>query len=42
LSNAKAWLGVDTVVDQHGTRAMAQAYLEFLYAEAGQEIAAKH
>jgi sulfate/thiosulfate transport system substrate-binding protein len=33
---------VDKVVDKHGTRAMAQAYLEFLYAEEGQEIAARH
>jgi sulfate transport system substrate-binding protein len=33
---------VDKVVDKHGTRAVAQAYLEFLYAEEGQKIAAKH
>ncbi len=33
---------VDKVVDRHGTRAVAQAYLEFLYSEQGQEIAAKH
>lgn len=33
---------VDKVVDKHGTRALAQAYLEFLYTEEGQEIAAKH
>jgi sulfate transport system substrate-binding protein len=33
---------VDKVADKHGTRALAQAYLEFLYSEAGQEIAAKH
>jgi sulfate/thiosulfate transport system substrate-binding protein len=33
---------VDKVVDKHGTRAVAQAYLEFLYTEEGQEIAAKH
>ena len=31
---------VDKVVDAHGTRAAAQAYLEFLYSEAGQELAA--
>ena len=33
---------VDKVVDKRGTRAVAQAYLEFLYSEEGQEIAAKH
>ena len=33
---------VDTNVDKHGTREIAQAYLEFLYSEAGQEIVAKH
>jgi sulfate/thiosulfate-binding protein len=33
---------VDTVVDRHGTRAVAQAYLEFLYTPEGQEIAAQH
>ena len=33
---------VDKVVDQHGTRAVAQAYLEYLYSEAGQELAVKH
>ena len=33
---------VDKVVDQKGTRALAQAYLEFLYSPAGQELAAKH
>jgi sulfate/thiosulfate transport system substrate-binding protein len=33
---------VDKVVDKRGTRAIATAYLEFLYTEAGQEIAAKH
>jgi sulfate transport system substrate-binding protein len=33
---------VDKVVDRRGTRALAQAYLEFLYTPAGQEIAAKH
>jgi sulfate/thiosulfate-binding protein len=33
---------VDKVVDKRGTRAVAQAYLEFLYAEEGQAIAAKH
>jgi sulfate transport system substrate-binding protein len=35
-----AW--VDKVVDKRGTKAVAQAYLEFLYTEQGQEIAAKH
>jgi sulfate transport system substrate-binding protein len=33
---------VDTVVDKKGTRAAAQAYLEFLYTAEGQAIAAKH
>jgi len=32
---------VDKVVDRRGSRAIAQAYLEFLYTEEGQEIAAK-
>jgi sulfate/thiosulfate-binding protein len=33
---------VDKNVDRHGTRAAAQAYLEFLYTPEGQEIAAKN
>jgi sulfate transport system substrate-binding protein len=33
---------VDKVVDKKGTRAVAQAYLEYLYTREGQEIAAKH
>src|SRR5574341_1914035 len=33
---------VDKVVDRRGTRAVAQAYLEYLYTPEGQEIAAKH
>jgi sulfate transport system substrate-binding protein len=33
---------VDKVVDKHGTRAVAQAYLEYLYTPEGQEIAAKN
>ncbi|HSF28978.1 MAG TPA: sulfate ABC transporter substrate-binding protein [Candidatus Tectomicrobia bacterium] len=33
---------VDRVVDKRGTRELAQTYLEFLYGEIGQEIAAKH
>ena len=33
---------VDKVVDKHGTREVAEAYLEYLYSPAGQEIAAKH
>ena len=33
---------VDRVVDRRGTRAIAQAYLEYLYTMEGQEIAAKH
>ncbi len=33
---------VDRVVDKHKTRPVAQAYLEYLYTPAGQEIAAKN
>ena len=33
---------VDKVVDKQGTRAVAEAYLEYLYSPEGQEIAAKH
>lgn len=33
---------VDKVVDKRNTRAVAQAYLEYLYSEEGQEIAAKN
>ena len=33
---------VDQVVDRRGTRAVAQAYLEFLYSEAGQDIVGQH
>ncbi len=33
---------VDKVVDRKGTRAVAQAYLEFLYTPEGQEIAARN
>jgi sulfate/thiosulfate transport system substrate-binding protein len=33
---------VDKVVDKHGTRKQAVAYLQFLYSKAGQEIIAKH
>jgi sulfate/thiosulfate-binding protein len=33
---------VDKNVDKRGTRAVAQAYLDYLYTEAGQELAAKH
>ena len=33
---------VDKYVDKHGTRAVAQAYLEYLYTPEGQAIAAKH
>ena len=32
---------VDTVVDKKGTRAIAEAYLEYLYTPEGQEIAAR-
>nr|WP_309862413.1 sulfate ABC transporter substrate-binding protein [Desmospora profundinema] len=33
---------VDQVVDKKGTRAVAKAYLEYLYSKEGQELAAKH
>ena len=33
---------VDKVVDKKGTRKQAQAYLDYLYSDEGQEIAAKH
>jgi sulfate/thiosulfate transport system substrate-binding protein len=33
---------VDKNVDRKGTRAVAQAYLEYLYSEEGQDIAGKH
>jgi sulfate/thiosulfate-binding protein len=33
---------VDKVVEKHGTRAIAQSYLEYLYSPVGQEIAAKN
>jgi sulfate transport system substrate-binding protein len=33
---------VDKVVDRHGTREVAEAYLAYLYTEAGQEIAAQN
>jgi sulfate transport system substrate-binding protein len=33
---------VDKVVDKRGSRAVAQAYLEYLYTEEGQKVAAKH
>jgi sulfate/thiosulfate transport system substrate-binding protein len=33
---------VDKVVDKHGTRQVAEAYLKYLYSPEGQEIAAKH
>ncbi len=33
---------VDRNVDKHGTRAAAEAYLKFLYSDAGQELAVKH
>ncbi len=33
---------VDKVVDKRGTRAVARAYLEFLYTDEGQRIAVKH
>jgi sulfate transport system substrate-binding protein len=33
---------VDKVVDKRGTRKVAEAYLEYLYTEEGQEIAARN
>jgi sulfate transport system substrate-binding protein len=33
---------VDKVVDRRGTRKVAEAYLQFLYSDAGQDIAAQH
>ncbi len=33
---------VDTVVDRRGTRAVAEAYLHYLYTPEGQDIAARH
>ena len=33
---------VDKVADQHGTRKVAEAYLNFLFSDPAQEIAAKH
>jgi sulfate/thiosulfate transport system substrate-binding protein len=33
---------VDKIADKHGTRAVAEAYLQYLYSEEGQRIAAKH
>jgi len=33
---------VDKIVDARGTRAVATAYLEYLYTDIGQELAAKH
>jgi sulfate/thiosulfate transport system substrate-binding protein len=33
---------VDKVADKHGTRAVAEAYLEYLYSPEGQEIAARN
>ena len=33
---------IDKVVDKRGTRKVAQAYLDYLYTEEGQEISARH
>ncbi|MGZ8194770.1 MAG: sulfate ABC transporter substrate-binding protein [Methylosarcina sp.] len=33
---------VNEVADKHGTRDLAEAYLQFLYSPAGQKLAAKH
>ena len=38
--NPVAW--VDKVVKKHGTGPVARAYLEYLYSDAGQELAARH
>jgi sulfate/thiosulfate transport system substrate-binding protein len=38
--NPVVW--VDRYVHKHGTEAVARAYLEFLYSDEGQEIAAQH
>ncbi len=33
---------VDKVADEHGTRAVAEAYLQYLYSAEGQEVAARN
>jgi sulfate transport system substrate-binding protein len=33
---------VDKVVEKRGTRKLAEAYLQYLYSDAGQEVAARH
>jgi sulfate transport system substrate-binding protein len=33
---------VDKYAEKHGTKAVAEAYLQYLYSDAGQEIAARH
>ncbi|MCC7293452.1 MAG: sulfate ABC transporter substrate-binding protein [Phycisphaerales bacterium] len=33
---------VDKIADKHGTREVAQAYLEYLYSDVGQSLAVKH
>jgi len=33
---------IDKVVDRHGTRRVAEAYLKYLYTDEGQKLAAKH
>jgi sulfate transport system substrate-binding protein len=33
---------VDKVVDRHGTRPVAQAYLDYLYSDDGQTLIGKH
>ena len=40
VENPVAW--VDRNVERHHTEASARAYLEFMYSEAGQELAAKY
>ncbi len=39
---SRRWRWSTSVVDEHGTREVAEAYLEYLYSPEGQEIAAKH
>ncbi len=33
---------IDRVVDKKGTRALAKGYLDYLYSEEGQDVAARH
>jgi sulfate/thiosulfate-binding protein len=40
VENVAAW--VDRFVEQHGNEVVARAYLEYLYSDQGQELAAQH